>query len=104
MILNDDLVGVYLHRSAATGCFNPDRSDIDLLCDGPPGTVARTAPRRRHVAAGFPIRRPLPGGADRGDHGAASPAATPDPFEFHYRETRRASLAQQLAAGALAKP
>jgi predicted nucleotidyltransferase len=31
VILEADLVGVYLHGSAATGCFNPDRSDIDLL-------------------------------------------------------------------------
>lgn len=30
-ILGDDLVGIYLHGSLATGCFNPDRSDIDLL-------------------------------------------------------------------------
>ncbi len=30
-ILGDRLVGVYLHGSAAFGCFNPDKSDIDFI-------------------------------------------------------------------------
>ncbi len=30
-ILRDDLVGIYLHASLAMDCFNPERSDIDLL-------------------------------------------------------------------------
>ena len=30
-ILGDNLVGVYLHGSAVMGCFNPDKSDVDLL-------------------------------------------------------------------------
>jgi len=30
-ILEDSLVGIYLHGSAAMGCFNPAKSDIDLL-------------------------------------------------------------------------
>ena len=30
-ILGDNLVGIYLHGSAVMGCFNPDKSDIDLL-------------------------------------------------------------------------
>jgi predicted nucleotidyltransferase len=29
--LGDNLLGVYLHGSLAAGCFNPDRSDIDVL-------------------------------------------------------------------------
>src|ERR1700682_1826489 len=29
--LLNNLVGVYLHGSLAMGCFNPQRSDIDLL-------------------------------------------------------------------------
>lgn len=31
MILGDNLEGIYLHGSAAMGCFNEKRSDIDLL-------------------------------------------------------------------------
>ena len=30
-IFKSNLVGVYLHGSLAMGCFNPDKSDIDLL-------------------------------------------------------------------------
>lgn len=30
-ILREHLVGIYLHGSAAMGCFNPDKSDIDLI-------------------------------------------------------------------------
>ncbi len=30
-IAKEQLVGVYLHGSLALGCFNPDRSDLDLL-------------------------------------------------------------------------
>ena len=30
-LLGDNLVGVYLHGSAVMGCFNPERSDLDLI-------------------------------------------------------------------------
>lgn len=30
-ILQDNLVGVYLHGSAVMGCYNPTKSDIDLI-------------------------------------------------------------------------
>ena len=30
-IIGDDLAGIYLHGSLAMDCFNPDRSDIDLI-------------------------------------------------------------------------
>ena len=30
-ILGENLAGVYLHGSAAMGCFNPVKSDLDLL-------------------------------------------------------------------------
>lgn len=30
-ILRDNLVGVYLHGSAVMGCFNPEKSDVDLI-------------------------------------------------------------------------
>lgn len=30
-LLNENLVGVYLHGSAAMGCFNAEKSDIDLI-------------------------------------------------------------------------
>ena len=30
-ILQDNLIGVYLHGSSVMGCFNPRKSDIDLI-------------------------------------------------------------------------
>ena len=30
-ILKEDLTGIYLHGSLVMGCFNPDKSDIDLI-------------------------------------------------------------------------
>ena len=30
-ILRENLVGIYLHGSAVMGCFNPEKSDIDLI-------------------------------------------------------------------------
>ena len=29
--LGDNLIGIYLHGSAAMGCFNPQKSDLDLI-------------------------------------------------------------------------
>lgn len=30
-VLQENLIGVYLHGSAAMGCFNPQKSDLDLI-------------------------------------------------------------------------
>ena len=30
-LLQDSLVGIYLHGSAVMGCFNPEKSDIDMI-------------------------------------------------------------------------
>ena len=44
-LFGDDLIGVYLHGSAAMGCFNPKTSDLDLLL------VTDTAPERAQKRA-----------------------------------------------------
>ncbi len=43
-ILKENLVGIYLHGSAVMGCFNPDKSDIDLIVvvkEPPSGQIKR---------------------------------------------------------------
>ena len=30
-ILKENLTGIYLHGSSVMGCFNPEKSDIDLI-------------------------------------------------------------------------
>jgi predicted nucleotidyltransferase len=101
VIFSDDLVGVYLHGSAATGCFNPDRSDIDLL------VVARQplSPEQRRAVARLLLASsgaPYPVELTVVTTGQLHPWRHPTPFEFHHRERWRASLTQQLAAGELA--
>jgi predicted nucleotidyltransferase len=96
VILEADLVGVYLHGSAATGCFNPDRSDIDLL------VVARqtVAPEQRRAVAELLLARsgaPYPIELTLLTTEQLHPWRHPTPVEFHYSEMRRASLAQQVA-------
>jgi len=48
-VLGDNLTGIYLHGSLALGCFNPERSDIDLL------VVNRRpmAPETKRIMAGL---------------------------------------------------
>ena len=44
-ILKDNLVGIYLHGSAVMGCFNPAKSDIDLIVvvkDSVPDSVKKS--------------------------------------------------------------
>ena len=31
LIFKEELTGIYLHGSLAMGCFNPNKSDIDLI-------------------------------------------------------------------------
>jgi hypothetical protein len=99
-ILDDDLLGVYLHGSGATNCFNPDRSDIDLLV-----VAQETLPpeQRRAVAelllassgAPYPVELTLLTSRQ------LRPWRHPTPVDFHYSESWRQSLTQQLAAGEL---
>jgi predicted nucleotidyltransferase len=96
VILGDELVGVYLHGSGATACFNPDRSDIDLL------VVARQtlAPEQRRAVAELLLARsgaPYPIELTLLTTEQLHPWRHPTPVEFHYSEMRRASLAQQVA-------
>lgn len=100
VILGGDLVGVYLHGSAAMGCFNPDRSDIDLL------VVIHQAlsPARRHAIAELMLVRsgaPYPVELTVLTTEQLHPWRHPAPFDFHYSEMWRGSLAQQLAEGKL---
>ncbi len=44
-IFGDNLVGVYLHGSAALGCYNPDKSDVDFI------TVVKNPPTNDEKAA-----------------------------------------------------
>jgi hypothetical protein len=100
VILGDDLVGVYLHGSGPTACFNPDRSDIDLLVV----TRQNLAPEQRRAVAELLLARsgaPYPVELTLLTTEQLEPWRHPTPFEFHYSEMWRASLTQQLTDGEL---
>ncbi len=107
-IFRADLVGVYLHGSLVLGCFNPERSDIDLLA------VMRqraTAHRRDRLARlllrcsapkAWPREPPYPVEISLLTEADLKPWAHPTPFDFHYSEKWRAVFEEQLADGEVA--
>ena len=86
--LGDELLGVYLHGSLAMGCFNPQRSDIDLLAVA----RGRLAPAARPRLARLLLR--LSGGPNaieisRMTHADLRPWRHPASYAFHYSEDWR---------------
>jgi predicted nucleotidyltransferase len=98
-LLADQLVGVYLHGSLAMGCFNPSRSDLDLLVVTHAGMPAQT---KRDLAglllevsgAPAPIEISFLRRAD------LHPWQHPTPFDMHYSEAWRGRYERDLASGA----
>ena len=97
-VLADNLSGVYLHGSLAMRCFNPGRSDVDLLA-----TTHRVTPVeiKRDLAALLldVSRRPSPVEISCLRHADMLPWRYPTPFDFHYSETWRDATARALADG-----
>src|SRR5688572_5990952 len=86
--LDDNLIGVYLHGSLATGCFNPLRSDIDIL------VVTRqkmTVETKRELARLLLeiSRQPAPIEISFLTFDDLHPWRHPTPYDFHYSEDWR---------------
>jgi predicted nucleotidyltransferase len=90
-LLGANLLGVYLHGSLVLGCFNPARSDVDLLAvtrrriaaeSRPPlvGVLMRTSSDDRKLEIDFVTTADL------------HPWRYPPPFDFHYGESWRTRL------------
>jgi len=97
-ILADDLVGVYLHGSLAMGCFNPQRSDIDLLVVTRQGMTVKTKWR----VAGSLLHcsnDPRPIEISFLSESNLQPWRHPTPFDFHFGEDWRMGLEEQMADG-----
>jgi len=95
-ILADNLVGIYLHGSLAMGCFNADRSDVDLLVVTRQGIALE--PKRalgklllRSSEAPRPIEISFVHQAD------LQPWQYPTPFDLHYGEGWRGRYEAELA-------
>ncbi len=97
-VLSENLVGIYLHGSLAMGCFNPRRSDLDLLVvTKHPMSVEtkhqiaelllRVSSQRRPIEISFLSERDL------------HPWQYPTPFDFHYGEAHRGEFEGALQSG-----
>jgi streptomycin 3"-adenylyltransferase len=97
-ILAENLVGIYLHGSLSMGCFNPDRSDLDLLVvtDDPISVevkrrcvelLLRVSAAPVPIEISFLVRRDL------------HPWRYPPPFDLHFSEIWRDRYEKELANG-----
>jgi putative acetyltransferase len=90
-MLSEGVVGVYLHGSATSGCFNPARSDVDLLAV----TERPLAPNERRALERTLLARsgqPYPIELSTLTRAQAASPACPWPFDFHYSEAHRAHV------------
>lgn len=96
--LGPALRGVYLHGSLAMGCYNPLRSDIDVLAVA---DLPLTAAQRAALVVALPaISSPeQPIEISVLHAGALAPWRHPAPYELHYSEAWRARYAANDAAG-----
>ena len=96
-ILEADLVGVYLHGSLAMGCFNPTRSDIDLLVVVDQELASQT---KRDLVdtllkfSGGGLYRPIE--ISFVARAGLRPWQHPVPYELHYSEEWRAVFEKAL--------
>jgi predicted nucleotidyltransferase len=97
--LGELLVGIYLHGSLAMGCFNPQRSDIDLLVV----TTQRLMPTQKRAIAQMLLslsNQPHPFELSILAWDDLHPWRHPTPYDFHYSEDWRTKLTNDLANGA----
>lgn len=96
--LGANLAGIYLHGSLAMGCFNPERSDVDLLvvterAMRPEEKRAVAIALLEHSAAPRPIEISFVA-----RHYLHDPQFPP-PFDFHYSEDWRPLISAALEDG-----
>ena len=96
--LKENLIGVYLHGSLATGCFNPLRSDVDLL------VVMRqkmkvTAKRALGQLLLDVSRRPAPVEISFLTLDDLHPWRHPASYDFHYSDDWREKFVRELQNG-----
>lgn len=97
-ILQQNLTGIYLHGSLAYGCFNPTRSDIDLLVFTQYRMSVKTKQRVAHTLLEFstdPVRLEV----SFLSRDQIVPWRYPTPYDFHYGDELRDRLRQELDEG-----
>ncbi len=96
--LLSNLIGVYLHGSLAMGCFNPQRSDIDLLVVTQQGLTVET---KREIAQYLLASSlsPAPIEISFLVQEQIHPFRHPLPYDLHYSEDWRERHTLSLATG-----
>lgn len=97
-ILGENLTGTYLHGSLAMNCFNPRRSDVDLLVV----VNSPIAVQTKHNLSLLLIkasRNPVTVEVNFIARSIFNPWQYPTPFEFRYNENRRQAVQQSLLDG-----
>jgi predicted nucleotidyltransferase len=96
-ILDDNLTGMYLHGSLAMGCFNPARSDIDVLVVTEQGMSSETMRKVARTVLDF-AGNPTPFELSFLRQSYLNPWRYPTPFDFHFSEDWREKTAAALVA------
>lgn len=97
-LLGSNLVGIYLHGSLSFGCFNPNRSDIDLLVV----TKQLMSNQIKRSIADLLLatsNHPSPIEISFLTCAQLQPWQHPTPFDFHYSEAWREKTSSELIDG-----
>lgn len=98
-ILGENFLGIYLHGSLAMGCFNPSRSDLDVLVVTQDPMAAGT--KRRCVELLLRVSKaPAPTEVSFLVHEDLHPWHYPPAFDLHYSEMWRGEYENDLETGA----
>jgi hypothetical protein len=98
VVLGAQLVGIYLHGSLAMGCFNPGRSDLDLLVV----TAERMSLTVKRQIVEYLLacsQQPQPLEISFLARAQLHPWRYPTPFDLHYSEMWRSAFTHDLASG-----
>ena len=97
-IVDENLIDIYLHGSLAMGCFNPARSDIDLLVVTQHGMPVETKRDIAQILLTYSLS-PSPVEISFLVLSDIHPFQHPLPFDLHYSESWRGQYTQALADG-----
>ena len=98
-VLADDLIGVYLHGSLAIGCFNPLRSDVDLLIITRQWLSVEVKRQMAELLLTL-SGQPSPIEISFLACGDLTPWCHPAAFDLHYSEAWRVAFVRDLENGA----
>ena len=84
-ILGEDLTGIYLHGSAVMGCFNPEKSDVDLIVVVSRALAEETRRAFMEMVVELSARGPAKGiEMSIVTKDVCRPFVYPTPFELHF--------------------